>query len=95
MSSSLSGKGGGGKSGARPAAAKTKAKAKPASKAKAASRTKPARKVKKAPKATARKMITMMMAINKGNFDGKQAVTCYTCHRGATEPAMAPAEAAK
>ncbi len=37
-------------------------------------------------KATARKMITMMMAINKGNFDGKQAVTCYTCHRGSPEP---------
>src|SRR5580698_6219085 len=30
------------------------------------------------PKATARKMMVMMMAINKNNFEGKQAVTCYT-----------------
>jgi hypothetical protein len=46
-------------------------------------------------KEIARHMITMAKNIN-GNFpDGKTHVTCYTCHRGATEPAMAPAEAAK
>jgi DNA-3-methyladenine glycosylase II len=50
MSSSLSGKRRGGKSGARPATAKTKAKAKPASKAK------PVSKTKKAPKAAPRKI---------------------------------------
>jgi photosynthetic reaction center cytochrome c subunit len=37
-------------------------------------------------KATARKMMTMMLAINKNNFDGKQVVTCYTCHRGGPDP---------
>ncbi len=38
------------------------------------------------PKATARKMMIMMMALNKNNFDGKQMVTCYTCHRGSPDP---------
>src|ERR1700722_5860549 len=32
-------------------------------------------------KATARRMILMMQAINKTNFGGARAVTCYTCHR--------------
>jgi photosynthetic reaction center cytochrome c subunit len=36
----------------------------------------------KAPKQTARKMMLMMMALNKGQFGGQQEVTCYTCHRG-------------
>src|SRR6266849_1087311 len=40
----------------------------------------------KKPKVTARKMIDMMMAINKDNFDGHREVTCYSCHRGSTEP---------
>jgi photosynthetic reaction center cytochrome c subunit len=40
----------------------------------------------KKPKETARKMITMMMDINKNNFNGRQEVTCYTCHRGSTDP---------
>ncbi len=40
----------------------------------------------KKPKVTARKMISMMMAINKDNFDGHREVTCYSCHRGSTEP---------
>ena len=39
------------------------------------------------PKATARKMMIMMMALNKNNFEGKQMVTCYTCHRGSPDPA--------
>lgn len=38
------------------------------------------------PKATARKMMIMMMALNKNNFEGKQMVTCYTCHRGSPDP---------
>ena len=37
-------------------------------------------------KLTARKMMTMMMAINKANFDGEREVTCYTCHRGSAHP---------
>ncbi|HEY6291786.1 MAG TPA: c-type cytochrome [Terriglobia bacterium] len=41
-------------------------------------------------KKTARKMITMMMAINKDNFDGHREVTCYTCHHGSNDPASTP-----
>ena len=37
-------------------------------------------------KQTARKMITMMMDINKNNFDARQEVTCYTCHKGTNDP---------
>jgi photosynthetic reaction center cytochrome c subunit len=32
-------------------------------------------------KATARRMILMVEAINKTNFGGARVVTCYTCHR--------------
>jgi outer membrane lipoprotein-sorting protein len=32
-------------------------------------------------KVTARRMILMVQAINKTNFGGARAVTCYTCHR--------------
>ena len=35
-----------------------------------------------APKQTARRMMVMMMNLNKTQFDGRQEVTCYTCHRG-------------
>jgi photosynthetic reaction center cytochrome c subunit len=41
-------------------------------------------------KVTARKMIGMMMAINKENFEGHREVTCYSCHRGSTEPVGTP-----
>jgi len=49
-------------------------------------------------KATARKMIKMMMAINDDFLKdvgepaeaGKSKVTCYTCHRGAVKPLTAP-----
>jgi len=41
-------------------------------------------------KKTAREMITMMMAINKENFDGHREVTCFTCHRGANDPVGTP-----
>lgn len=40
----------------------------------------------KKPKETARGMIRMVMDINKNNFKGQQEVTCYTCHRGSTDP---------
>ena len=40
----------------------------------------------KMPKETARGMMRMVMDINKNNFKGEQEVTCYTCHRGSTDP---------
>jgi len=44
----------------------------------------------KKPKLTARKMIGMMMAINRENFEGHREVTCYSCHRGSPHPAATP-----
>ncbi|HKT48213.1 MAG TPA: c-type cytochrome [Candidatus Acidoferrales bacterium] len=44
----------------------------------------------KKPKRIARDMITMMMAINKDNFEGHREVTCYSCHRGSTDPVGTP-----
>jgi photosynthetic reaction center cytochrome c subunit len=41
----------------------------------------------KGEKASARKMITMVMGINKNSFNGNTQVGCYTCHRGRTSPA--------
>src|SRR5712664_1668114 len=41
-------------------------------------------------KVTARKMINMMMAINKDNFEDKREVTCYSCHRGSVRPVSTP-----
>lgn len=41
-------------------------------------------------KITARKMMKMMFAINKDNFEGHRQVTCYSCHRGAAEPVGVP-----
>jgi photosynthetic reaction center cytochrome c subunit len=41
-------------------------------------------------KQTARKMMRMMFAINKDNFDGHKEVTCYACHRGAHRPVATP-----
>jgi photosynthetic reaction center cytochrome c subunit len=38
-------------------------------------------------KITARKMIDMVGAINKTNFNGVQNVTCWTCHHGKERPA--------
>jgi hypothetical protein len=37
-------------------------------------------------KVTARRMVIMMRAINGTFADGKQRVTCYTCHRGSPTP---------
>jgi len=44
----------------------------------------------KKPKEIARKMIQMMTAINKDNFEGKREVTCNSCHHGAAHPAGIP-----
>jgi len=44
----------------------------------------------KKPKQTARKMIQMMLAINKDNFNGHREVTCYSCHHGAADPVGTP-----
>ncbi len=44
-------------------------------------------------KQTARKMMQMMMEINKSNFDGDRNVTCFSCHRGAPAPLTIPAVA--
>jgi photosynthetic reaction center cytochrome c subunit len=44
----------------------------------------------KKPKLAARKMIEMMTAINKDNFEGKREITCFSCHRGAADPVGTP-----
>ncbi len=41
-------------------------------------------------KRMARRMVTMMQAINETNFAGRQLVTCNTCHRGTTNPNVMP-----
>jgi len=46
-------------------------------------------------KETARHMIVLAREINEKFPDGKRHVTCYTCHRGAEEPATAPPAAEK
>ena len=42
-------------------------------------------------KETARMMISMVRDINSKFNDGKQHVSCFTCHRGAEMPLMQPA----
>jgi photosynthetic reaction center cytochrome c subunit len=44
----------------------------------------------KKPKLAARKMIQMVSATNKDNFEGKREVTCFSCHRGAADPVGTP-----
>src|ERR1700739_2170141 len=44
----------------------------------------------KKPKKTARKMMEMMFAINKDNFEGHREVTCYSFHRGSPHPLAIP-----
>ncbi|HKT49324.1 MAG TPA: c-type cytochrome [Candidatus Angelobacter sp.] len=44
----------------------------------------------KKPKQVARKMMQMQMAIDKENFNGENAVTCFSCHRGAENPVGIP-----
>ena len=41
-------------------------------------------------KLAARRMIKMVFDINKGNFNGQGAVSCYTCHRGKPTPVSVP-----
>ena len=41
-------------------------------------------------KVTARRMIQMVKTINQQNFNGRQVVTCWTCHRGSPSPAITP-----
>jgi photosynthetic reaction center cytochrome c subunit len=42
-------------------------------------------------KQTARQMIEMTRTLNAGTFNGKQEVTCYTCHQGRSKPTSVPA----
>ena len=44
----------------------------------------------KKPKQTARQMMSMMFEINKSTFQGRQVVTCFTCHRGNVKPVDLP-----
>ncbi len=41
-------------------------------------------------KIIARRMVTMVAAINKENFQGRQVVTCWSCHRGRDRPSTTP-----
>jgi photosynthetic reaction center cytochrome c subunit len=41
-------------------------------------------------KRTARRMIQMVAAINRDNFNGRQVITCWTCHRGSERPMATP-----
>ena len=41
-------------------------------------------------KVMARMMLSMVKDINSKFPDGKAHVSCFTCHRGSTEPLMAP-----
>ena len=41
-------------------------------------------------KRTARRMVQMVAAINRDNFNGRQVVTCWTCHRGRDRPVTTP-----
>jgi hypothetical protein len=41
-------------------------------------------------KVTARMMINMVATINKNNFQGREAVTCWTCHRNRDKPLVTP-----
>jgi hypothetical protein len=44
----------------------------------------------KKPKEDARKMIKMMMSINKDNFNSRPQVTCNSCHNGHEQPTNVP-----
>ena len=41
-------------------------------------------------KQTARRMVQVVSTINKSLFGGREAVTCYTCHRGSPTPKIVP-----
>jgi photosynthetic reaction center cytochrome c subunit len=42
-------------------------------------------------KQTARKMMEMVFAINKEDFEGRRDITCNSCHRGSARPIAIPA----
>jgi hypothetical protein len=44
----------------------------------------------KLPKRTAREMMRMVVALNNERFKDAPRVTCYTCHRGSTQPERTP-----
>jgi photosynthetic reaction center cytochrome c subunit len=46
-------------------------------------------------KVVARMMIQMVRDVNTRFPEGKGSVTCYTCHRGASEPVSTPPAAAE
>ena len=50
----------------------------------------PFSKDEKPTKLTARRMIQMVFDLNKGNFRGDKAVSCFTCHRGSPKPISVP-----
>src|SRR5262245_36901935 len=41
-------------------------------------------------KRTALEMMRMVLDLNAGRFKGQSRITCYTCHRGSTQPARLP-----
>src|SRR5919201_1250332 len=41
-------------------------------------------------KRTARRMVQMVTAINRDNFNGRQVVPCWSCHRGRDRPVSTP-----
>src|SRR5579862_5775477 len=41
-------------------------------------------------KLTARMMVNMVATINKNNFQGRQLVTCWSCHRNRDKPLITP-----
>ena len=41
-------------------------------------------------KVTARRMVNMVKAINRDNFNNRQNVTCWTCHHGRDHPSTTP-----
>jgi photosynthetic reaction center cytochrome c subunit len=41
-------------------------------------------------KLISRRMVTMVTTINHDNFNGRQMVTCWSCHRGRDRPAVTP-----
>ena len=45
---------------------------------------------KKPEKGSAREMIKMVQGINKANFKGNPAISCFTCHRGSEHPVRVP-----
>jgi photosynthetic reaction center cytochrome c subunit len=41
-------------------------------------------------KQMARRMVTMMVELNRQHFGGRQVVTCFSCHRGSNRPKVTP-----